>query len=97
MLEQLMGLIQDNSQDAIVKNPAIPNQYNNDAMQTVLQSVMGGLQNEAQGGNVGGLMSLLSGRGGQGGSDEQPDCSWNCPKRHWKFDGKIWPFQQCSG
>lgn len=63
-----MGLIQDNSQDAIVKNPAIPNQYNNDAMQTVLQSVMGGLQNEAQGGNVGGLMSLLSGRGGQGGS-----------------------------
>ena len=64
MLEQLMGLIQDNSQDAIVKNPAIPNQYNNDAMQTVLQSVMGGLQNEAQGGNVSGLMGLLSGRGG---------------------------------
>lgn len=63
-----MGLIQDNSQDAIVKNPAIPNQYNNDAMQTVLQSVMGGLQNEAQGGNVSGLMGLLSGRGGQGGS-----------------------------
>lgn len=68
MLEQLMGLIQDNSQDAIVKNPAIPNQYNNDAMQTVLQSVMGGLQNEAQGGNVGGLMGLLSGQSGQGGS-----------------------------
>lgn len=68
MLEQLMGLIQDNSQDAIVKNPAIPNQHNNDAMQTVLQSVMGGLQNEAQGGNVGGLMGLLSGQSGQGGS-----------------------------
>lgn len=68
MLEQLMGLIQDNSQDAIVRNPAIPNQHNDDAMQTVLQSVMGGLQNEAQGGNVGGLMGLLSGQGGQGGS-----------------------------
>lgn len=63
-----MGLIQDNSQDAIVRNPAIPNQHNDDAMQTVLQSVMGGLQNEAQGGNVGGLMGLLSGQGGQGGS-----------------------------
>ena len=59
MLEQLMGLIQDNSQDAIVKNPAIPNQYNNDAMQTVLQSVMGGLQNEAQGGNVYGAPKSL--------------------------------------
>lgn len=68
MLEQLMGLIQDHSQDAIVNNPAIPNQNNNDAMQTILQSVMGGLQNEAQGGNVGGLMGLLSGQGGQGGS-----------------------------
>lgn len=68
MLEQLMGLIQDHSQDAIVKNPAIPNQHNNDAMQTVLQSVMGGLQNEAQGGNVSGLMGLLSGQSGQGGS-----------------------------
>lgn len=68
MLEQLMGLIQDHSQDAIVKNPAIPNQHNNDAMQTILQSVMGGLQNEAQGGNVGGLMGLLSGQAGKGGS-----------------------------
>ncbi|MEZ4904701.1 MAG: hypothetical protein R2822_24610 [Spirosomataceae bacterium] len=67
MLEQLMGLIQDHSQEAIVKNPAIPNQHNNDAMQTILQSVMGGLQNEAQGGNLGGLMGLLSGQGGQGG------------------------------
>lgn len=63
-----MGLIQDHSQDAIVKNPAIPNQHNNDAMQTILQSVMGGLQNEAQGGNVGGLMGLLSGQAGKGGS-----------------------------
>lgn len=68
MLEQLMSLIQDNSQDAIVNNPAIPNQNNNAAMQTVFQSVLGGLQNEAQGGNLSGLMGLLSGQAGQGGS-----------------------------
>ena len=66
MLEQLMGLIQDHSQDAIVKNPAIPNQHNNDAMQTILSSVMGGLQNQAQEGNIGGLMGLLSGQNGTG-------------------------------
>ncbi len=63
-----MGLIQDQSQEAIVKNPAIPNENNNDAMQSILQSVMGGLQNEAQGGNLGGLMGLLSGQAGQGGN-----------------------------
>lgn len=68
MLEQLMSLIQDNSQEAIVNNPAIPNQNNNDAMQAVFQSVVGGLQNEAQGGNLSGLMGLLAGQGGQGGS-----------------------------
>ena len=68
MLEQLMSLIQDNSQDAIVNNPAIPNQNNNAAIQTVFQSVVGGLQNEAQGGNLSGLMGLLSGQAGQGGS-----------------------------
>ena len=68
MLEQLMSLIQDNFQDAIVNNPAIPNQNNNAAMQTVFQSVVGGLQNEAQGGNLSGLMGLLSGQAGQGGS-----------------------------
>ncbi|WP_028526789.1 hypothetical protein [Runella limosa] len=68
MLEQLMSLIQDNSQEAIVNNPAIPNQNNNAAMQTVFQSVVGGLQNEAQGGNLSGLMGLLSGQAGQGGS-----------------------------
>lgn len=61
-----MGLIQDNSQDAIVKNPAIPNQFNSDAMQTIFSSVVGGLQNQAQEGNVSGLMGLLSGQSGTG-------------------------------
>jgi Bacterial protein of unknown function (DUF937) len=66
MLEQLMGLIQDHSQDAIVNNPAVPNQHNNDVMQTLLGSITGGLQNQATSGNIGGLLGLLGG-GQQGG------------------------------
>ncbi|NBB19579.1 hypothetical protein GVN20_09475 [Runella sp. CRIBMP] len=66
MLEQLMGLIQDQSQDAIVKNPAIPNEHNTDAMQAILGAVTGGLQNQAQSGNISGLMGLLSGNSGTG-------------------------------
>lgn len=62
MLEQLMGLIQDHSQEAIVRNPAVPNTQNNDVMQTVMGSIMGGFQQEAQGGNINGLMGLLSGK-----------------------------------
>lgn len=68
MLEQLMGLIQENSQEAVVKNPAIPNENNNDVMQTLLGSITGGLQQEAQNGNISGVMGLLSGKATQSGS-----------------------------
>ena len=62
MLEQLMGLIQDHSQEAIVQNPAVPNNQNNEVMQTLMGSIMGGMQQQAQSGNLSGLMGLLSGK-----------------------------------
>ena len=65
MLETLFNLVKQNAGDAIVNNPAIPNEHNEGAMQTVMSSVLGGLQQQAGGGNLGGLMSLLGG-GGQG-------------------------------
>ncbi len=66
MLEQLMGLIQDHSQDAIVNNPAIPNEHNNGAMETILGAITGGMQQQAQGGSNGlaGLAGLLGGQAG---------------------------------
>ena len=64
MLDQLLGLVQQNSQQAIVQNPAVPNEQNNDVMQTLLGSITGGLQQEAQNGNVPGIMGLLSGKSG---------------------------------
>ena len=69
MLEQLMGLIQNNSQEAIVNNPAIPNEHNNDAMQTILGAITGGMQQQAQNGQGGmaGLAGLLGGQSGTSG------------------------------
>ena len=52
MLDQLLGLIQENSQQAIIQNPAVPNSQNNDVMQTLLGSITGGLQEHAQAGNL---------------------------------------------
>jgi uncharacterized protein YidB (DUF937 family) len=69
MLEQLMGLIQDHSQDAIVNNPAIPNEKNNDAMQTILGAITGGLQQQAQGGGLASVMGLLGGQANTGGGN----------------------------
>ncbi|MBU1820456.1 MAG: hypothetical protein KKG00_02940 [Bacteroidetes bacterium] len=68
MLDQLLGLIQDHSLEAVVKNPAVPDQHNNDVMQTMMGSIMGGLQQEAQSGNMSGLIGLLSGQSVKGES-----------------------------
>ncbi|MCF2443714.1 DUF937 domain-containing protein [Dyadobacter sp. CY345] len=72
MLDQLMGLIQDNSQQAIVQNPEIPNSQNTEVMQTLLGSITGGLQQQAQAGNVQGVMGLLSGKETGGGLMNNP-------------------------
>ena len=70
MLEKLMGLIQDHSQDAIVNNPAIPNEHNDSAMQTILGAIKSGMQQQVQGGAGGmaGLAGLLGGQSGTSGS-----------------------------
>lgn len=62
MLEQLTSLIQAHSQEAIIKNPAVPNHQNNEVMQTIAGSIVGGMQQQAQSGNAGALMGLLSGK-----------------------------------
>lgn len=59
-----MNLVKQQSGDAIVNNPAIPNDQNELAMQTVTDGVMGGLQQQAQGGGIGNLMGMLTGQGG---------------------------------
>ncbi len=66
MLDQLLSLIQEQSEEAIVRNPAVPNQNNAEVMQTLLGAITGGLKQEAESGNVNGIISLLSGKSGQG-------------------------------
>jgi hypothetical protein len=68
MLEQLFDLVKQNSQEAIVQNPAVPNENNEDVMQTIMGSITGGLQEHAQAGNLTGLMGLLSGNSGTSSS-----------------------------
>jgi hypothetical protein len=64
MFETLMNLVQQNAGSAIVNNPAIPNQHNNTAMESVVQSMMQGLGSQAQGGGLGNLLGMVV-NGGQ--------------------------------
>lgn len=72
MLEQLQSLIQEHSQQAIIQNPEIPNDKNAEVMQTLMGSITGGLQEQAQSGNVQGIMGLLSGKESGGGLMNNP-------------------------
>lgn len=68
MLEQLFDLVQQNSQQAVVQNPAVPNEHNEEVINTLTSSITGGLQEQVQSGNLSGLMSLFGGESGTSGA-----------------------------
>lgn len=51
ILNTIMGLVNDNAGDAIVNNPAVPNEKNNDAIQETGNSILGSLKNQFGSGN----------------------------------------------
>ncbi len=56
MLENLINLVKEQAGDAIVNNPAIPNENNEAAIQSAGESIAGGLQNII---SSGGLKDVL--------------------------------------
>lgn len=66
MIEQLLQIIQQQGQDAVVNNPAVPNEHNNQVMSEAGQSIFNGLQQAMAGGGLSQITSLLG--GGDAGS-----------------------------
>lgn len=62
MLENLLSLVRENAGEAIINNPTIPNEYNEAAIQTTAQSILNGLQQQINGGNLEGLLTMFSGQ-----------------------------------
>ena len=61
MLDQLIKLVQQNADEAIVKNNALPNQFNNAAIEEVAQQIFSGMQNQVASGNMQQVTSMFSG------------------------------------
>jgi len=61
MLDNLLSLVKQYAGDAIVNNPAIPNERNDEAISTATSSIVDGLKNAVGNGNVGDIMSLFNG------------------------------------
>lgn len=68
MLDQLVNLVKQFGGEAVVNNPQIPNEQNDNVMAEATHSITGGLQNAIAGGGLQNVLGLLSGQGGQGGS-----------------------------
>jgi hypothetical protein len=60
MLEQLINLIKENAGDAIINNPAIPNEQNNDAISETASGIMNTLKGQLAGGNMEAITSLFN-------------------------------------
>ena len=61
MLDQLIKLVEKNAGDAIVKNQAIPNQFNNAAIEDVAQQIFSGLKGQVGQGNMQQVASMFKG------------------------------------
>lgn len=61
MLNNLLQLVKEYAGDAIIKNPAIPNEQNNAAISQVGNSIFDSLKDQIANGNSSDVMELLSG------------------------------------
>jgi hypothetical protein len=65
MLDQLIKLVEQNAGESIIRNQAIPNQFNNAAIQEVAGSIFNTMQGQVAQGNMQQVASMFQGGGGQ--------------------------------
>lgn len=61
MFDNLINLVKQNADETIVKNPAIPNERNDEAVQEAGNSIVNTLQKALAGGNIKDVMNMFSG------------------------------------
>jgi hypothetical protein len=67
MLEQLFNLVKEHSGDAVINNPAIPNEKNHEVVAEATNSIAGGLQNILSGGGLQSILGMFTGGGANAG------------------------------
>ncbi len=61
MIDQLLSLVNEQAQGAVVNNPAVPNEHNEAVIHAATDSIASGLQQELASGNANQVLSLLGG------------------------------------
>lgn len=88
MIDKLINLVKQNAGDEIIKNPAIPNDKNDEAMREVGAEINNGLEEEARQGNVQNLISMFKGQT-SGGLSSNPLTSSIIGRVAGKFASKF--------
>lgn len=65
MLDNLFNMIKGVAGDAVINNPAVPNEHNEAVVAEATNTVAGGLQNMVAGGGLESILSLFGGGGQQ--------------------------------
>lgn len=68
MLDKLFNLVKQFGQDTVVKNPEVPNEYNDDIMADATKTIGSGFQNVMAGGGFRNILDLFKGGGNKPGS-----------------------------
>ncbi len=68
MLEQLFNLVKESSGDAVIKNPDVPNEHNNEVVAEATNTVASGLRNMVAGGGLQSIISMFNNKDQQSGS-----------------------------
>lgn len=61
MLDNLIQLVKEHAGDAIINNPVIPNERNDEAIQTTSDGILDGLRQQAGSGGLDQITSLFAG------------------------------------
>ena len=59
MIDQIMDMVRQSSQEAVVNNPEVPNEQNEAVIQTAGGSLLNSIKGMIQGGNLGSVMELM--------------------------------------
>lgn len=61
MFDNLLNLVKEHAGDAIINNPAIPNEKNDEAIQTTTNSIVDTLKGQISSGNLNSIMDMFKG------------------------------------
>ena len=62
MLKELFDLVRGNAEETVIRNPEVPDQYNNEVVAEATNTVASGMRNMVAGGGLQSLISLFTGQ-----------------------------------